>query len=133
MSSSWKISFNCFNYIDLFASYDYAKDTIKNSRGDKSKLEKIHFETKDNKIIVAKDENEEDKKKLSDESIYSKSTMIASDITQSQNKNSNNISVQISLDDYTFDKNEDYLKNDFIKPSYKLNPKKCLIAKNDFI
>jgi len=60
--------------------------------------------------------------------------MIASDFTQqSQNKNSNNISVQISLDDYSLDKNEDYLKKDFIKPNYKLNPKKCLIAKNDFI
>ena len=51
---------SALNYIDLFASYDCAKDTIKNSRGDKSKLEKIHFETKNNKIIVS-NETDEDK------------------------------------------------------------------------
>lgn len=116
------------NYIDLFASYEYAKDAITSSRGDKGKLEKIQFQTKQNKIVFS-NQNEV---KFLDDSKISKSLMIKSDIPQEiQNKISNNESVKLSLDEYSFDNNEEYLKKDFIKPNYKANGKIC--SKSDFI
>jgi hypothetical protein len=116
------------NYMDLFASYDCAKDAIKHNSGDKTKLQKIHFETKDNKIILCEEEKSKVKATKLDFSLCSKSTETPTDESQkNKSSDSKTDSIEIFLEEYSLDKNEEFVKKDFLKANFNKKIKKNFI------